>query len=130
MHRYQPIEEINPAATTTPNHRSPTQRYEPIGEDTTNNKYVLNIHTKWACKEFAGTVTCATPPPAPPSPGSGLYRCVDNGCVEVAQGIPGTYLKICDSFCGQPDSYQCVNSTCTPSARAGLNFTSCIKFCK
>lgn len=35
-----------------------TPRYEPIGEDTTNNKYVLDIHTKWACKDYVGKGQC------------------------------------------------------------------------
>ena len=39
--------------------------YDPIGEDLTNNLYVLHITTKWACKGNAGAADCNGRPDPP-----------------------------------------------------------------
>ena len=71
------------------------------------------------------------PPPTPPGPPTGLYRCVDNSCVEVGPHVPGIYLKTCTSICGPlANSYECTKGKCTPTSNpGGLNLTQCSQFC-
>jgi len=98
--------------------------------------YEVDVTSKFACSAPPPSPNPPPPspnpppPPPPPGPPTGLYRCIDNTCVEVGPHVPGTFLKICSSVCGPADSYECVKGACVPTSKpGGLNVTQCSQFC-
>jgi len=122
----------------SPNPPPPSPNPPPPPPPPPQTKFACNKQN-WTCQAatigYNSTSECAKgctkpPPPPPPGPPTGLYRCIDNTCVEVGPHVPGTFLKICSSVCGPADSYECVKGACVPTSKpGGLNVTQCSQFC-
>jgi len=66
-----------------------------------------------------------SPPPSPPPSPGGLFRCVEDKCVEDSSGVP---RDECDKFCGS-GKYLCEGGECKPSA-TGASYSECQAICR